>query len=493
LLRRVDDVGEQYGGENTLNILHDDLAAAGDEFLDVAAERFDVALCPRPVIAGGILDVARARNASREVAAVGDGDSYICFIVQDQDWQPELRQDRANVINALLLSGDPEQEYFADGIVEDIITALSRFRQLFVIARNSSFTYKGRAVDVKQVGRELGVRYVLEGSVRKAVNRVRITGQLIDVSNGAHLWADRFDGGIEDIFDLQDRVTASVVGAIAPKLEQAEIERARGKRSDNLDAYDLYLRALPYVHAKLLGEIKLALPLLEQALAIDPDYAIAHAYAVTVARSFGIDGPVLNKPLMRGGFEVDDRGVALRHARAALASGRDDSSALAIGGFVLAMLDRDFATAVSVLDQSLALNGNSALAYGFSALVRALHDQYDTAIEHAERALRLSPFDPQRNVPQGALAIAHFFSGNFERSAAATADAHIGWGARYAIQVASTVRLGKLNEARVAAARLIEAAPDFTVAGFERMARFMISRPELVATISSALTEAGLP
>ena len=145
------------------------------------------------------------------------------------------------------MSGDPEQEYFADGIVEDIITALSRFRQLFVIARNSSFTYKGRAVDVKQVGRELGVRYVLEGSVRKAANRVRITGQLIDVSNGAHLWADRFDGGIEDIFDLQDQVTASVVGAIAPKLEQAEIERARRKRSDSLDAYDLYLRALPYV------------------------------------------------------------------------------------------------------------------------------------------------------------------------------------------------------------------------------------------------------
>jgi tetratricopeptide (TPR) repeat protein len=312
---------------------------------------------------------------------------------------------------------------------------------------------------------------------------VRITGQLIDVSNGAHLWADRFDGGIEDIFDLQDQVTTSVVGAIAPKLEQAEIERARRKRSDNLDAYDLYLRALPYVYANSLDEMKLALPLLEQALAIDPKYAIAHAYAAWCREQL----------FTLGGHDVADRNIALRHARAALASERDDSSALAIGGFIVAVLDRDFAAALSVLDQSLALNSNSALAYGFSALVRAMHDEYDTAIEHAERALRLSPFDPLRNVPQGALAIAHFFSGNFERSAAATADAHIGWGARYAIQVASTVRLGKLNEARVAAARLIEAAPDFTVAGFERMARFVISRPELVATISSALTEAGLP
>ena len=261
------------------------------------------------------------------------------------------------------MSGDQEQEYFADGIVEDIITALSRFRQLFVIARNSSFTYKGRAVDVKQVGRELGVRYVLEGSVRKAANRVRITGQLIDVSNGAHLWADRFDGGIEDIFDLQDQVTTSVVGAIAPKLEQAEIARARRKRSDSLDAYDLYLRALPYVHANSLDEMKLALPLLEQALAIDPDYAIAHAYAAWCREQM----------FTHGGHDADDRSIALRHARAALARERDDSSALAIGGFIVAMLDRDFAAALNALDQSLALNGNSALAYGFSAMVRAMH------------------------------------------------------------------------------------------------------------------------
>jgi tetratricopeptide (TPR) repeat protein len=337
-------------------------------------------------------------------------------------------------------------------------------------------------VDVKQVGRELGVRYVLEGSVRKAANKVRITGQLIDVSNGAHLWADRFDGGIEDIFDLQDQVTTSVVGAIAPRLEQAEIERARRKRSDSLDAYDLYLRALPYVNAKSLDETKLALPLLEQALAIDPNYAIAHAHAAWCHEQL----------FTHGGFDADDRSIALRHARAALASGRDDSSALAIGGFIVAVLDRDFAAALNALDQSLALNCNSALAYSFSAMVRAMHDDYDRAIEQAERALRLSPFDPLRRVPQMALAVAYFFSGNFERAAAVAVEARIG-SFRHAMLVASTVRLGKLNEARVAAARLIEATPDFTVAGFERMTQSFLSRPELVAAISSALTEAGLP
>ena len=177
------------------------------------------------------------------------------------------------------MSGDPEQEYFADGMVDDIITELSRMRWLFVIARNSSFTYKGRAVDVKQVGRELGVRYVLEGSVRKAGDRVRITGQLIDASTGAHLWADRFDGGLEDIFDLQDQVTASVVGAIAPKLEQAEIERAKRKPTESLDAYDYYLRGMAGVHRWTREANDEALKMFYRAIELDPDFASAYGMA----------------------------------------------------------------------------------------------------------------------------------------------------------------------------------------------------------------------
>ena len=175
------------------------------------------------------------------------------------------------------MSGDPEQEYFADGMVEDIITGLSRIKWLFVIARNSSFVYKGKAVDVRQVGRELGVRYVLEGGVRKAGNRVRITAQLLEAETGAHLWADKYDGALEDVFDLQDQITDQVVGIVEPSLQRSEIERSRRKRPENLDAYDLYLRALPHVAAQMPEDARIALPFLEQALRLDPDYAAAHA------------------------------------------------------------------------------------------------------------------------------------------------------------------------------------------------------------------------
>jgi TolB-like protein len=196
------------------------------------------------------------------------------------------------------MSGDPEQEYFADGMVEEIITALSRVRWLFVIARNSSFTYKGRAVDVKQVGRELGVRYLLEGSVRKAGNKVRITGQLVDAVTGAHLWAERFDGELEDIFDLQDRVTASVVAAISPKLEQAEIERARRKPTESLDAYDYFLRGMAEFHQWTRTSNNEALRLFQKAMELDPNFAAAYAMA---ARSYSQRNRVAGLPtaLMR--------------------------------------------------------------------------------------------------------------------------------------------------------------------------------------------------
>src|SRR4051812_35021632 len=228
------------------------------------------------------------------------------------------------------MSGDAEQEYFADGIAEDIITALSRFKSLFVIARNSSFTYKGKAVDIKQVGRELGVRYVLEGSVRKAAGKVRITGQLIDASSGVHLWADRFDGSLEDIFELQDQVTSSVVGAVAPKLEEAEIERAHRKPTEMLDAYDYYLRGLAKISQYTRPTNAEALRFFNDAIALDPDYASAHAMAtrcITLKRQNGW----LTDPAR----EVSE---GLRLARRALELGREDPLVLAVCGFALAFL-----------------------------------------------------------------------------------------------------------------------------------------------------------
>src|SRR5437667_6609072 len=223
------------------------------------------------------------------------------------------------------MSGDPEQEYFVDGMVEEIITALSRIRWLFVIARNSSFTYKGQAIDVKRVGRELGVRYVLEGSVRKAGVRVRITAQLIDALTGTHLWADRFDGSLEDVFDLQDRVAISAAGVIEPTLRQAEIERARRKRPDSLDAYDLYLRALPFAYTSMPEDADKAPGFLEQAIRLEPDFAAAHAIIAWCQE----------QRYLRGGLYEGIKAIALRHARLVIAAGGDDATVLAIAGLVI--------------------------------------------------------------------------------------------------------------------------------------------------------------
>src|SRR5205823_2304635 len=244
------------------------------------------------------------------------------------------------------LSGDPEQEYFADGMVEEIITALARIRWLFVIARNSTFAYKGRAVDAKQIGRELGVRYLLEGSVRKGSSRVRITAQLIDATNGVHLWADRFDGSLEEVFELQDKVAISVAGVIEPTLRQAEIERARRKRPDSLDAYDLYLRALPHAFTAMPEDADKALALLVKAVKLEPDFAVAHA----------IIAWCYEQQYLRGGLREETRKAALGHARHAMAMGSDDAIALATAGFVIAAAGRDYETALTAFDRSFALS-----------------------------------------------------------------------------------------------------------------------------------------
>ena len=260
------------------------------------------------------------------------------------------------------ISGDPAQRYFVDGVVEDITTALSQFRWLFVIARSSSFTYEGRAVDVKQVGRELGVRYVLEGSIRKAANRVRITAQLIDATTATHLWADRFDGAIEDIFDLQDQLTASVVGAIGPKLERAEIERAKRKPTDSLDAYDHYLRGMDKVYQWTRQSIAEALALFHQAIRVDPGYASAYgmaAYCYVQRKSYGwfVDRP-------------EEVAEAVRLARQAAALGKDDAVALSKAAHAFASLIGDAESGVAFIDQALQLNPNLAAGWYVSGWLR---------------------------------------------------------------------------------------------------------------------------
>jgi adenylate cyclase len=330
------------------------------------------------------------------------------------------------------MSGDPEQEYFADGMVEEIITALSRIRWLFVIARNSSFTYKGQAVDVKQVGRDLGVRYVLEGSVRKAAGRVRITAQLIDALTGTHLWADRFDRALDDVFALQDELTISVVGAIEPSLRKAEIERARRKRPDSLDAYDLCLRALPLVSTAMPEDADKALPLLEEAIRLEPDYPAAHAALAWCHE----------QRYLRGGLDEGAREAARRHARAALAAGGDDAIALATAGFVIAVVERDYATAIDANDRALALSPSSAFAFALGSIMRAWRGDLPTAIAHGETALRLSPYDPLIYLPYVGLAYAHFFAGHFAEAASALEPSDAGEPAVQRSMLSLCCRLG---------------------------------------------------
>ena len=382
------------------------------------------------------------------------------------------------------MSGDPEQEYFADGMVEEIITALSRIRWLFVIARNSTFTYKGRAVDVKQIGRELGVRYVLEGSVRKGGNRVRITAQLIDATNGAHLWADRFDGSLEDVFELQDKVAISVAGVIEPTLRHSEIERARRKRPDSLDAYDLYLRALPDAFAAMPEDADKALALLGKAIELEPDFAAAHAIIAFCHE----------QRYLRGGMQEETRIAALRHARQAIAAGGDDAAALATAGFVIAVCGRDYEAALAAFDRSFALSSSSALALGFSSIVRAWKGDDAIAVEQANRALRLSPFDPQRNLPHVGLAYAHFAAGRFEETVAAASLATQS-NPRFIVPIilhaAALGCLDRSEDAKTVVQRLLELQPGLTVGTAILSARYV--NPENIAALGNALRRAGLP
>ena len=351
------------------------------------------------------------------------------------------------------MSGDPEQEYFADDMVEEIITALSRIRWLFVIARNSSFTYKGQVVDVKQVGRELGVRYVLEGSVRKAGNRVRITGQLIDAETGAHLWADRFDGSLEDVFELQDQVAISVAGVIEPTLQAAETARSAGRPTDDLTAYDLYLRAFPMFLAAS-RQIPEALRLLERAIERDPHYGPALAWAALCCHRLVNDG--------RSEDPAADARKGTDFARRALEVDGDNPGVLANAAQALAYFAEDISAMISLVDRALALNPSFARGWYISGLLRLWAGRPDMAIEHLETSLRLSP---RARVGPAFVAIgaAHLVSRRFDEAVpklllAIQEDPSAP--APYRLLAACYAQMGKMDEARAVVEWLRAISPD---------------------------------
>jgi adenylate cyclase len=381
------------------------------------------------------------------------------------------------------MSGDPEQEYFADGMAEEITTALSRFKSLFVIGRNSSFTYKGRVVSVKQVGSELGVRYLLEGSVRKAGSRVRITGQLVEAATDRHLWADHFDGALEDVFGLQDQVTATVVGLIAPKLEQAEIERSRRKPTEKLDSYDFYLRGLA------LGVSRRSQPearaLFKAALERDADYAAALAMA---AWTFLVQQVTGGLPLT-----ADMRADAVQFARLGARAANSDAFTLAKCGHVLTYFGNEYDRGLSMVEQAVALNPNLAVAWYSRGWVALMCGEAERAIESFDRMIRLSPFDHLRATTWLGIAFAHFHQQRFEEGCDSAAKAFQFTADTNMLEayIANSIRAGRVAEAREAAARLLKLQPDYHASRGRQAVPFRSA--EVRERIVAALRDAGLP
>jgi TolB-like protein len=385
------------------------------------------------------------------------------------------------------MSGDPEQDYFADGIAEEIITALSRMRLLFVIARNSSFAYKGRDVDVRQIGRELGVRYVLEGSVRKGSNRLRVTGQLVEAVSGVHLWADRFEGELEDIFDLQDRVTESVVGAIAPRIGQAEIDRARRKPTDNLDAYDYFLRGMANVHRWTRAANDQALRDFRCAIERDPEFASAYGLAARCYSQRKSCGWMIDRQ--------QETAEAERLARLAADFGKDDAVALCTAGIVLGYVVGNLEDGSIFADQALALNPNLAWAWVFGGWIKIWLGEPEAAAERGSRAMRLSPNDPEvLFFMQTATAYSHFLNGRYS-DALSWARAAMRQRPDVAITVcaaaASGALAGRLSEAEEAMTRLRQIEPNMRIADLPAL--FPFQRPEDSTRWAEGMRKAGLP
>jgi TolB-like protein/Flp pilus assembly protein TadD len=383
------------------------------------------------------------------------------------------------------LSGDPEQDYFADGIVEDITTALSRIEWLFVIARNSSFTFKGRAVDIRRVGEELGVRYVLEGSVRRAAKRIRINAQLIDASNGAHLWADRFDGDLEDVFDLQDRVTERVAGLLEPRIRLAEMALSRRKPTESLRAYDYFLRALAEFHKATKEPNREAVQLLERAIEIDPNYTAAHGLAAYCYA------------YRKGNAWMADRAAesaeGLRLARLAIAGAQEDATALYMGSMASAYLGGDLRTAATVMDRALALNPNLAGAWHLSGWIRVYLEDGDTAIEHFHRSLRLNPLDPTIHILSCGMAGAWFVKGDLEQ-VLLWDDKSLREGPVFLAALRSKVTvlglMGRIEEAKQLVPALLKLEPNLRCSHVGMLVPW---GPRLLERYAAGLRAAGIP
>jgi adenylate cyclase len=381
------------------------------------------------------------------------------------------------------MSGDPEQEYFADGMVEEITTALSRFKWLFVIARNSSFTYKGKAVNVKQVGHELGVRYVLEGSVRKVAGKVRITGQLIDAVTSAHIWADRFERDLTDVFALQDEVTVAVVTAIQPKLFQTEIAMATRRRPENLTAYDYYLRALPQFYLTTREGLAEALRLTHRALELDPRFGLAAAAAGVCH---------MNNVLL--GYSADpqfDRKEAVRLPRLALSIDDDDPETLAAAAVTSAFMVGDSESEIQMADRAVALNPNSFFAWAGRGHVHRIAGLPEEAVRSYERAIRMSPADPRLHFTFLGMGLAFIELGRFDEAIVAGKKAlrqNPSFSPAYRLLASAFAHLGRDTEAREAAARLLEVDPAFTIC-----ARMDRRRQSHLKLLIEGLRKAGLP
>lgn len=453
-----------------------ELAAAGGEVVD--KDRLMERVWPSRTVEENAIQV-HVSALRKALDAVGDGRSYV-VTVPGRGYRlvgidpPDTGNPASSVSDALPtsslrptiavlpfqnMSSDLEQEYFSDGIVEDIITGLSRIKWLAVIARNSSFVYKNKAVDLRQVGKELDVSYVLEGSVRKSGDRIRITAKLVDTANGRQIWADRYDRRVSDIFAVQDEIAMSVVGAIEPGLRKVEIERVKRKRPDSLDAYDLVLQALPYIQKLMPQGSAPAIPLLKKALQLEPSYSFAHAaLAWCYHIRFG-----------RGGLREEDRKIAIHHARTAVTSAADDATTLAISAFVIWFEERDIDTAFELFNRALAFSGSNYFALSTSAVALAWTGHCQLAIERANFALKLSPFDSLGHLAYQALAGAYFQLGQFVEAhdaARHSIELNPTFSVPYLYLTAALVGLGRHEEAKTVASSVLRLDPSFTIGRF---------------------------